>query len=104
SRSRHTRPKRDWSADVCSSDLGRLTLTVPSTAPPAVTLTWNVSQVETFQVNVTAGGVVVGTVSVSLPSGASRELSFVWNTSGVELGRASCRERGHGCLGRRTVT
>src|SRR5439155_582595 len=41
------------------------------------------SQVETFQVNVTAGGVVVGTVSVSLPSGASRELSFVWNTSGV---------------------
>ena len=44
------------------------------------------SQVETFQVNVTAGGVVVGTVSVSLPSGASRELSFVWNTSGVAPG------------------
>ena len=44
------------------------------------------SQVETFQVNVTAGGVLVGTVSVSLPSGASRELSFVWNTSGVAPG------------------
>src|SRR5438046_3609653 len=44
------------------------------------------SRVETFQVNVTAGGVVVGTVSVSLPSGASRELSFVWNTSGVAPG------------------
>src|SRR5437016_4389189 len=31
------------------------------------------SQVETFQVNVAAGGVLVGTVSVSLPSGADRE-------------------------------
>src|SRR2546429_6361861 len=41
------------------------------------------SQVETFQVNVTAGGGGGGTVTLSLPSGAAREFSFVWTNSGV---------------------
>src|SRR5205807_148331 len=36
------------------------------------------SQVETFEFNVTSGGVVVGTVSVSRPSGASREILSGW--------------------------
>src|SRR5207249_5295454 len=33
SRRRHTRSKRDWSSDVCSSDLSSYTLPVPTRRP-----------------------------------------------------------------------
>src|SRR5438067_12334667 len=35
SRRRHTRSKRDWSSDVCSSDLFPRWSTLPTTSPPA---------------------------------------------------------------------
>src|SRR5699024_11283902 len=39
SRRRHTRSKRDWSSDVCSSDLGRLTVFARGRANPKRPLT-----------------------------------------------------------------
>src|SRR5690349_24930879 len=64
SRRRHTRSLRDWSSDVCSSDLTALT-SLPA-APPSATL--------------------------PPPRGkpATRPLSVRWRW---QIGRASCRER-----------
>src|SRR5699024_11911388 len=75
SRRRHTRSKRDWSSDVCSSDLEvapehrRVDLLVPVGG---------------------VGGGVAGPLAgaVAVPA---------------QIGRASCRERGVGREGRRTV-
>src|SRR2546421_8017697 len=83
SRRRHTRSDRDWSSDVCSSDLSTSTLAGPpfSIAPYYTSLA----------TNSVAG---YGTYAVLCPSGAdlislqsdSQELQ-------VQIGRASCRER-----------
>src|SRR5699024_11322916 len=78
SRRRHTRSKRDWSSDVCSSDLG----TTYSLAEP-------------FMVVATANPVEMeGTYR--LPE-AQRDrflaqTSMGYPLAGAEIGRASCRE------------
>src|SRR5258707_11107562 len=82
SRRRHTRYWRDWSSDVCSSDLIPMPPTptkctwrvLPSTAPPQRHRSW-------FR--------VPGAGFVLVPGSANSEL----RTPNPEIGRASCRER-----------
>src|SRR5690606_39887294 len=86
SRRRHTRFSRDWSSDVCSSDLG-LTLDQPHLS--ALSLERLVNLV-TRDINL-AGLVVVVT--------EHRESALIVRRTvnggvHIEIGRASCRERG----------
>src|SRR5690606_39859484 len=66
SRRRHTRFSRDWSSDVCSSDLGSATANPPLSAAP--------------------GG--AGTRDADLCNALGE-----WRSRPVQIGRASCRER-----------
>src|SRR5699024_11843796 len=70
SRRRHTRSKRDWSSDVCSSDLDHLPWREMMAALDEVAYTGPVC-IESF----TAQNATIAT---------------------AEIGRASCRERGEG--------
>src|SRR5206468_6679576 len=90
SRRRHTRSDRDWSSDVCSSDLS-FTLTIPY-----------------VRINKSGGSVRMLTgLNVLGPAGGD-SIQFANSTStltlngqpltlgstvGAEIGRASCRER-----------
>src|SRR5207249_9200381 len=91
SRRRHTRSKRDWSSDVCSSDLGDRIFTVRGAAgahhtPPSRG----------------RGGVADAPVSGNgLRARRVREHSE-WCRGRFEqrqIGRASCRERVEGAVG-----
>src|SRR5699024_11249389 len=84
SRRRHTRSKRDWSSDVCSSDLLEMDLQggqvypgdiLKSQADGAVAADAALEQLDPDELDRAARGVIVG-------SGL-----------GDEIGRASCRER-----------
>src|SRR5437868_7610724 len=81
SRRRHTRSKRDWSSDVCSSDLP---LPAPSGRKNGMPLPAPASL-----------RVLEGTGAVFQPSGETRELVTPTGAAilAVEIGRASCRER-----------
>src|SRR5207249_11202364 len=81
SRRRHTRSKRDWSSDVCSSDLGhrparRRRLAKDAGIRPASAMG--------------AGGVLGG--GRRRPAG-DRGDAAAGECGGAEIGRASCRER-----------
>src|SRR2546426_3649558 len=83
SRRRHTRLQGDWSSDVCSSDLGALTLV--ATHQPS--LAWDLGETR-------------GTVAVRMPlHPVALELLTEFGPMAVssanltEIGRASCRER-----------
>src|SRR5690606_40024289 len=84
SRRRHTRFSRDWSSDVCSSDLleGGVAETVVSGALLRVfqALIGGADRLET-RFRIRAAGILVRVV-------AHRELAI-----GRQIGRASCRER-----------
>src|SRR2546421_2219860 len=82
SRRRHTRSDRDWSSDVCSSDL---VITVASVeAAPVATLGPQIERHARFPQRVNAGFVeIVARALVRLR---------VYER-GAEIGRASCRER-----------
>src|SRR2546429_3244836 len=93
SRRRHMRCSRDWSSDVCSSDL---TTPNPSVVGQAVTLSTTVTALApalglpTGTVTFRDGATVLGTVT--LVNGSA---SLVTSTLTVgEIGRASCRGRG----------
>src|SRR5699024_11274043 len=82
SRRRHTRSKRDWSSDVCSSDLERhivVVLVLLVIVAVLLILLWCIgggSRLET----------VVGDVEVFIQLESGRD-------DGDKIGRASCRER-----------
>src|SRR5690606_40364083 len=86
SRRRHTRFSRDWSSDVCSSDL--VTVGVDgATASGGV-----------FAARATAGAVVsvdvLAVLAAALASGvAAQDAVAVAPVGFDEIGRASCRER-----------
>src|SRR5207249_7513425 len=89
SRRRHTRSKRDWSSDVCSSDLRSLQLAVR----PFVLL-W------AFLEKIALA--VFGRLQWSPPQWFTRSRAATSDfhrvhpritASGIEIGRASCRER-----------
>src|SRR5207249_6336614 len=91
SRRRHTRSKRDWSSDVCSSDLS---------LQPKPTAHYPTSPVTTSSVRVRFAPSPTGYLHV----GGARTALFNWlfarHTGGKfllriedKIGRASCRER-----------
>src|SRR2546429_2319622 len=92
SRRRHTRCSRDWSSDVCSSDLNLL--------KPAM---------DRIDAQMASGGGVIG-----IPSGfhdldrmtngfKAADLAIIAGRPSMEIGRASCRERGVDLGGRRII-
>src|SRR3989440_9464316 len=82
SRRRHTRSDRDWSSDVCSSDLSPL--------PPLAGLSYSASARNPFR-GVPAGGTGCG---VKLPNNSLPPSIMPFPLRSREIGRASCRERG----------
>src|SRR5699024_11926255 len=98
SRRRHTRSKRDWSSDVCSSDLGLAMLVVAvavglpvllGLADPSVPRAWWMVLYGVYLITL----VVVSAVTWRRP--------YVLAVFGIalEIGRASCRERVDVCGG-----
>src|SRR5690606_41142973 len=83
SRRRHTRFSRDWSSDVCSSDLNMAILT--SVFPP---------QERGKAIGINSASVYVG-LSLGPVLGGFLNHRFGWHSIFFfcEIGRASCRER-----------
>src|SRR5699024_12219186 len=71
SRRRHTRSKRDWSSDVCSSDLGGYKVTVD------------------YATRLSATGIFFHSAPWSVVDQGVRNVSH----GCIKIGRASCRER-----------
>src|SRR5699024_12227879 len=88
SRRRHTRSKRDWSSDVCSSDLGRrrfiilgLIGLIPATLLQGIVVApWQMIIARLFQ--------GLSAAMVFAPA-----LALAGDIAKEEIGRASCRER-----------
>src|SRR5699024_11468136 len=83
SRRRHTRSKRDWSSDVCSSDLELGTGFVPFSPLGKGFLTGTVS---------TSAEFADGDIRSTIPRFTADNLDA--NQALVQIGRASCRESG----------
>src|SRR5690606_40511987 len=93
SRRRHTRFSRDWSSDVCSSDLGGEFPVPVAQDDGKVSI-----EFKPFGVGLGYTPIVLseGRISLQLSVEVS-ELSTqggFQSSSGVKIGRASCRERG----------
>src|SRR5207249_5339853 len=93
SRRRHTRSKRDWSSDVCSSDLGIYVSggasTVSNTTPPAAIA----STTTTIGSGATASNLTIQNNTIT---NAARAVAV---QGAAKIGRASCRERGESSEG-----
>src|SRR5690606_40954012 len=91
SRRRHTRFSRDWSSDVCSSDLLVFVGLVPNlVARPmhmALALPWTLVLIARNRVE-RVTGIILASAGVAILAG------LAW-----QIGRASCRERGWGSAG-----
>src|SRR5690606_39688566 len=92
----HTRFSRDWSSDVCSSDLGsdlRLRHQNPFGVEASITNSDIVSDA-TVSVNAVSSAEIIATVDSS--ASASYEALFDGRSAAtgavIEIGRASCRE------------
>src|SRR5690606_39999649 len=93
-RRRHTRFSRDWSSDVCSSDLASRLLARNATLAPGQTVA------PRFAIHLPAGtplGFYTGTVT-ALEGGTMplAEVTFSFRVvppEEAEIGRASCRDR-----------
>src|SRR5207245_7756749 len=88
SRRRHTRCYRDWSSDVCSSDLA-VCLGGPDEQSKAQALEHSVMNVNASE---RVGRLEEGIVIL-------RKLFAEKNVAHAEIGRASCREREEGAVG-----
>src|SRR5207249_9657572 len=92
SRRRHTRSKRDWSSDVCSSDLVGPRTESPWTGGPS----WQAIG------GVLAAGALLVEIVVVIGLKAGGDLAHSHDVGGAfgtpsyigQIGRASCRERG----------
>src|SRR5207249_6146521 len=98
---RHTRSKRDWSSDVCSSDLGaammlRILPITPMFRPPE-TLGGHLKR----RIDPTLSHydfIVIIDRDVEVP-GSFWYLGKKWPDADIiEIGRASCRERGYSAV------
>src|SRR5206468_9810444 len=93
SRRRHTRSDRDWSSDVCSSDLG--------TALPLLIKCMNDTNAG-VRVNAALavyriGGNTDEPVRVLIEAFKASSPTDRGNAASLQIGRASCRERGESC-------
>src|SRR5690606_39666412 len=96
---RHTRFSRDWSSDVCSSDLS-------SSLKQGVTMEMRFLRGDSVATGQSSGSAVdepMGEAHASAPAGPrARKLAREPRQlkqgaqSRMEIGRASCRERGEG--------
>src|SRR5207249_8205887 len=94
SRRRHTRSKRDWSSDVCSSDLGSRGIgraIVERLAQDGAVVAFIYRRDAKAAAEVEAAVRARGRAATALQAdlGAPAEVA-----AALEIGRASCRERG----------
>src|SRR5699024_11319726 len=91
SRRRHTRSKRDWSSDVCSSDLNNLINIdqIIIVKHPSATLKANIINrlIQTFQTTYDLE-ILCSTLGNDYVDGV-----IIRDKQTAEIGRASCRER-----------
>src|SRR5439155_3399823 len=90
SRRRHTRWPRDWSSDVCSSDLGE-----PLTPAEETKVEQIAEQIKTA-VKAEAEAEAAFTAKYPGTEQDKANLGELKQAITVEIGRASCRERGKG--------
>src|SRR5206468_5456838 len=93
-RRRHTRSDRDWSSDVCSSDLN--TAHSECGASGNETLARNKLLIRMMKMFVNVGDSVVDGVELAgqaLYFGFGAAIDVVVEFAAKEIGRASCRER-----------
>src|SRR5690606_39981285 len=97
SRRRHTRFSRDWSSDVCSSDLAAALAGLGATRARAIWLSCFTGLIE-IAAGLAGLGVANAAASVlpALLAAAAGAMLFVVSH---EIGRASCRERGGSAVG-----
>src|SRR5690606_39453047 len=89
SRRRHTRFSRDWSSDVCSSDLSRA-VAVGALVTALLVLSGHPQQI--YLGGVLAAAWVVGRLLDHRPTAGSAHPDRIAAKLG-QIGRASCRER-----------
>src|SRR5699024_11841421 len=99
SRRRHTRSKRDWSSDVCSSDLAMLVL---GKVPGSLALT-NIAGNAMFG-SLSGSGIAAASAMGSVLNGPEKDAGYEEEFSAAKIGRASCRERGECSVGGGGVT
>src|SRR5207249_5923523 len=93
---RHTRSKRDWSSDVCSSDLQAAPAKMRALA--GARATWQPSEVRAQRLQVTgvAGLAIQDYGLAGIDRAADRRVVVAQRPGHLhaeEIGRASCRER-----------
>src|SRR5699024_11303514 len=90
SRRRHTSSKRDWSSDVCSSDLEDVTgREITQTLLDAALLRENlILREDIVMLDFTSDDTACGRVVAAGPGGEPYTVG-----AGAEIGRASCRAR-----------
>src|SRR5690606_40772068 len=93
SRRRHTRFSRDWSSDVCSSDLFQLTEYGAFMKLPADQIADNNEHRTEKERDTPAKGIKTFYTHYTL-SGKNYSQTNDKRYGGSEIGRASCRERG----------
>src|SRR2546422_1702122 len=91
SRRRHTRCSRDWSSDVCSSDLGYVSKAVVAGLLERGVRGKSKSRVHALVVPTTRAEHLAPHVTANVKPGS--EMITDMNRSYWEIGRASCRER-----------
>src|SRR5207249_7584039 len=92
SRRLHTRSKRDWSSDVCSSDLYHLQVSQPGFAPAAQDVSVRSAVTVPIKVTLSVAGI---SETVQVEAGGQDILENVpyAHADVNKIGRASCRER-----------
>src|SRR5207253_6559026 len=89
SRRRHTRWPRDWSSDVCSSDLPAAF----ATTYPALGVL-NIMHLATPESAILSAVIFNALIIIALIPLALKGVRYRPLGAGLEIGRASCRERG----------
>src|SRR5207247_6499118 len=91
---RHTRSTRDWSSDVCSSDLKTEEPAAPDSAPTLVkTVKRMLGFGEAPLIVKGHGDLLVYRAKCCNPIPGDEIVGYITRGRGVEIGRASCRGR-----------
>src|SRR5207249_6457509 len=103
-RRRHTRSKRDWSSDVCSSDLDAIVTDIRMPGMDGLTLLAEIlgRRPDTPTLMITGHG-EYDLALRSLRGGAYDFIQKPIDRDRFEIGRASCRERGEMLEGERSL-
>src|SRR5699024_11230564 len=91
SRRRHTRSKRDWSSDVCSSDLDYYQTYKNDLVGLAIHIEFEGLFKRSGLAHIDQLAAILRDAK---DSGSTLNIKGLWTHFGYEIGRASCRERG----------